>query len=97
EETRRGGHTELSAPAKQQHRERRVIARLEILLLVVGLLIVLYAYGRYVHRTGDWRGLLVFWRRRLALSVAEFKLQRAGIAVMFLAVVVRIVRTIWLV
>jgi len=74
-----------------------VIARLEVLLLVIGLLMVLFAYGRYIRRTGDWHGVLVFWRRRLALSVPEFKLQRAGIVVMFLAVALRLVSSIWLV
>lgn len=62
---------------------------LENLLLMLGLLIVLIAYGRYIYRTRDARGVLMFWARRLALSPLEFRLQRGGIVLMLLGVVLR--------
>ncbi|MBL7250461.1 hypothetical protein ACLD02_04490 [Alloalcanivorax sp. C16-2] len=58
-------------------------------LLLGGLLLVALAYGRYIRRTGDWSGVLRFWARGMALSVVEFKIQRAGLMVLMLAVVVR--------
>lgn len=62
---------------------------LENLLLLAGLVIVLVAYGRYIRRTQDVRGVLMFWTRRLALSPLEFRLQRGGIVLMLLGVVLR--------
>ena len=66
-----------------------MMAWLENLLLMLGLLIMLIAYGQYIHRTRDVRGVLMFWIRRLALSPLEFRLQRGGIALMLLGVVLR--------
>ncbi|QEA40868.1 hypothetical protein FGL86_08105 [Pistricoccus aurantiacus] len=62
---------------------------LENLLLLLGFAIVLIAYGRYVRRTQDVRGVLMFWARRLSLSASEFRLQRSGIVLMLLGVVLR--------
>ncbi len=62
---------------------------LQGVLLALGLLLVLLAYGQYIRRTGDWGGVLRFWRRGMALSVTEFKIQRAGLMVLILAVVLR--------
>jgi hypothetical protein len=64
-------------------------------LLALGLLLVLVAYGQYIRRTGDWGGVLRFWRRGMALSVTEFKIQRAGLLVMILAVVLRFVSVLF--
>ncbi len=58
-------------------------------LLALGLILVLIAYGHYIRRTGDWGGVLRFWRRGMALSLVEFKIQRAGLMVLVLAVVLR--------
>ncbi|MFP1681324.1 hypothetical protein ACLD0W_02370 [Alloalcanivorax sp. C16-1] len=65
------------------------MAYLQSVLLLLGLALVLFAYGHYIHRTGDWGGVLRFWTRGMTLSVAEFKIQRAGLLVLILAVVVR--------
>jgi hypothetical protein len=64
-------------------------------LLALGLLLVLVAYGQYIRSTGDWGGVLRFWRRSMALSVTEFKIQRAGLLVMILAVVLRFVAVLF--
>ncbi|WP_353981178.1 hypothetical protein [Salinicola endophyticus] len=58
-------------------------------LLLLGLLVVSVSYLRYVRRTRDLRGVLLFWQRRMVLTPTEFKLQRAGIAVLFVGVTVR--------
>lgn len=70
---------------------------LEVCLLALGLILVLTAYGRYLWRTGDITGMVRFWTRGMALSVAEFKLQRLGIALLLLAVVVRFCRALFLI
>lgn len=61
----------------------------EQLALILGLVMVTASYTRYWQRTRDTRGLLIFWRKELALSRGEFKWQRAGIALLLLAVVLR--------
>ncbi len=60
-------------------------------MLVLVLVLVLVAYSQYIRRTGDWGGVLRFWRRGMSLSVTEFKIQRAGLMIMILAVVLRFV------
>lgn len=62
---------------------------LEPLLLIVGLGTILIAYGMYVRRTQDIRGVMMFWSRRLALSRTEFRLQRAGVVILLLGIVLR--------
>mgnify|MGYP003625351773 CR=1 FL=1 len=70
---------------------------LEGVLLALGLVLVLMAYGHYLWRTGDFAGVVRFWTRGMVLSVAEFKLQRAGIALLIVAVVVRFCRALFLI
>ena len=62
---------------------------LETLLLVLGLGVTLIAYGMYIHRTQDVRSVVIFWASKLALSRREFRLQRVGIVLMLLGVVLR--------
>ncbi|MGB2336757.1 MAG: hypothetical protein ACPH5V_05565 [Alcanivorax sp.] len=66
----------------------------EKIALIVGLCLVMYAYFRYWRRTGDGQGLVMFWRRAMALNVVEFKLQRGGIALLLVAVVLRFVQAL---
>ncbi|MCG8393922.1 MAG: hypothetical protein MI745_12640 [Pseudomonadales bacterium] len=66
----------------------------EKIALISGLMVVLITYARYWQRTGDTRGLLVFWRREMALSVSEFKWQRAGITLLLVAVALRFVQAL---
>ncbi|MBD3644428.1 MAG: hypothetical protein P1U59_04405 [Alcanivorax sp.] len=66
----------------------------EKITLIAGLCVVLYAYLRYWQRTRDTRGLLTFWRREMALTVSEFKWQRAGIALLLVAVALRFVQAL---
>lgn len=73
------------------------MAWLETSTLLVGLLIVCLSYLHYVWRTRDLRGVLMFWLRRLALTPTEFKLQRAGIVVLFAGIVLRYVNMMQLI
>ncbi|WP_229808974.1 hypothetical protein [Salinicola rhizosphaerae] len=73
------------------------MAWLENAVLAVGLIVVLAVYLHYVWRTRDVRGVLMFWLRRLALTPAEFKLQRAGIVVLFAGIVLRYVNMMQLI
>lgn len=73
------------------------MAYLEAGLLIIGVLLVLSAYGHYLRRTGDFAGVVRFWTRGMALSVIEFKLQRAGILMLILAVLVRFCRALFLI
>lgn len=66
----------------------------EKMALIAGLCVVLYAYLRYWQRTRDTRGLLVFWRREMTLTVSEFKWQRAGVALLLVAVALRFVQAL---
>jgi hypothetical protein len=66
----------------------------EKIALVAGLLVVMMAYARYWQRTRDTRGLLTFWRREMTLTVSEFKWQRAGIALLLVAVVLRFTQSL---
>ncbi len=61
----------------------------EQILLLAGLAIVAFSYLGYWRRTGDARGVLMFWRKGMAMDVREFKLQRAGLALLLVAVVLR--------
>ncbi|MGB2248500.1 MAG: hypothetical protein ACPH3N_12555 [Alcanivorax sediminis] len=61
----------------------------EQILLLAGLAIVAFSYLTYWRRTGDARGVLMFWRKGMTLDVREFKLQRAGLCLLLVAVVLR--------
>ncbi|WP_204352921.1 hypothetical protein [Salinicola peritrichatus] len=57
--------------------------------LLGGLMVVCASYLHYIWRTRDLRGLMLFWLRRMALSPGEFKLQRAGIVILFVGILLR--------
>lgn len=58
-------------------------------LLAAGFGLLMIANMRYVRRTQDLYSVLLFWRRRLALSRGEFHCQRIGIVLILLGVVLR--------
>ncbi|MHB0776271.1 hypothetical protein [Halomonas sp. WWR20] len=65
------------------------MAVFENLSLLTGLAVVLLAYTLYLRRTQDIRGILMFWTRRLVMTPLEFRLQRGGVVLMFLGVLLR--------
>lgn len=71
------------------------MANLPHMLLLAGLVLVLCAYGRFWRRTRNSGALLRFWRAELVLDTVEFRLRRAGLALMILAVVLRFGFAFW--
>ncbi|WP_413283258.1 hypothetical protein [Vibrio sp. MA40-2] len=64
--------------------------------LVFGVVFVLTGIMHYGKRSQDWKGIVTMFYRRVPLSIAEYKWYRLGIALVFFAVVLRIVGlTLW--
>lgn len=64
---------------------------LEQALLLTGLLIVLVSFQRYWRRTGDWKAIVFFWQKRMVLERTEFLINRTGISIMIVGVLVRFI------
>ncbi|HAB67766.1 MAG TPA: hypothetical protein DCY28_04040 [Gammaproteobacteria bacterium] len=59
--------------------------------LGLGALIVLLSFAFYIKRTGDYKAVIFFWQKRLELTRQEFVVNRIGLGLMILGVVVRLV------
>ncbi|MDC1076574.1 hypothetical protein OAQ35_06380 [Litorivicinus sp.] len=59
--------------------------------LGLGALIVLLSFTFYIKRTGDYKAVIFFWQKRLELTRQEFVVNRIGLGLMILGVVVRLV------
>ena len=59
--------------------------------LGLGVLIVLLSFALYIKRTGDFKAVIFFWQKRLELTRQEFVVNRIGLSLMILGVVVRLV------
>ena len=59
--------------------------------LGLGALIVLLSFAPYIKRTGDIKDVIFFWQKRLELTRQEFVVNRIGLGLMILGVVVRLV------
>lgn len=59
--------------------------------LGLGALIVLLSFAFYIKRTGDYKAVIFFWQKRLELTRQEFLVNRIGLGLMILGVVVRLV------
>jgi len=55
-----------------------------------GLIVYIASLLIYGNRTSDWSAILRFWQPMIQFSALEFKVNRAGLALMILAVVIRI-------
>jgi hypothetical protein len=64
---------------------------LEQALLIIGLLVVLVSFHRHWRRTGDWKAIVFFWQKRMILERSEFLINRAGISIMIVGVLVRFI------
>lgn len=64
---------------------------LEQALLIIGLLVVLVSFHRYWRRTSDWKAIVFFWQKRMILERSEFLINRAGISIMIVGVLVRFI------
>ncbi|MDC0379994.1 hypothetical protein OAM79_05830 [Litorivicinus sp.] len=59
--------------------------------LGLGALIVLLSFALHIKRTGDFKAVIFFWQKRLELTRQEFVVNRIGLGLMILGVVVRLV------
>ena len=59
--------------------------------LGLGVLIVLLSFALYIKRTGDFKAVIFLWQKRLELTRQEFVVNRIGLGLMILGVVVRLV------
>ena len=59
--------------------------------LGLGVLIVLLSFALYIKRTGDFKAVIFFWQKRLELTRQEFVVNRIGLGLMILGIVVRLV------
>ncbi|MDF2183001.1 hypothetical protein [Neptuniibacter sp. CAU 1671] len=66
------------------------LAIAEQLLFWFGLLIFLVSLAMYAGRTRDFKSLIYFWRPTMELTMREFNLNRIGLVMMVIAVVIRI-------
>ncbi len=59
--------------------------------LLIGLAVVLASFAMYIRRTGDIKAVIFFWQKRMQLDRQEFIVNRIGIGLMILGVVIRLV------
>lgn len=55
-----------------------------------GMVIYFASILMYGNRTSDWNAILRFWQPMIQYSALEFKVNRTGLSLMILAVVIRI-------
>jgi hypothetical protein len=55
-----------------------------------GLLIFLISLAMYAGRTKDFKSIILFWQPTIAFNEKEFKINRTGMTMMILGVVIRI-------
>ncbi|NCW08289.1 MAG: hypothetical protein EBW40_00875 [Gammaproteobacteria bacterium] len=67
------------------------LVQLEQGALGIGALIVLVSFALYIKRTGDAKAVISFWQKRLQLTRQEFIVNRLGLGLMVLGVVVRLI------
>ncbi|WP_296057990.1 hypothetical protein [uncultured Amphritea sp.] len=65
------------------------LAIAEQLLMMVGLGVFLVSLILYVLRTSDFKSILVFWQATISFTKREFLINRIGLSMMLLAVIVR--------
>ncbi|BBB27920.1 hypothetical protein [Amphritea japonica] len=61
----------------------------EQLLMMVGLGVFVVSLILYVLRTQDLKSVLVFWQATISFTKREFMINRIGLSMMLLAVIVR--------
>lgn len=67
------------------------LVHLENLALLSGLVVVLVSFAAYIRRTKDVKAVVFFWQKRLQLTPQEFIINRIGLGLMILGVVVRLI------
>ena len=67
------------------------LVHLEKAALLSGLVVVLASFAIYIRRTRDVKAVIFFWQKRLQLTPQEFIINRIGLGLMILGVLVRLV------
>ncbi len=62
---------------------------LEPALLIVGFLVFASSIFLYLKRTGNFKAVMMFWQAEMVMKHNEFILNRIGITIMFMGVVLR--------
>lgn len=65
------------------------LVMLEQLLMMMGFGVFLVSLILYVLRTRDIKSILVFWQATIKFTKREFMINRVGLSLMLLAVIVR--------
>jgi hypothetical protein len=69
---------------------------LEKVILIIGILFILIGIIQYGRRSKDWSGVATMFFKRVPMSVDEFRRYRFGVALVILAVVLKIIMlTLW--
>ncbi len=68
----------------------KYLAMIEPLLFWSGLLIFLVSLVIYAGRTRDYRSLVMFWQPTISFNRTEFMINRTGLSLMVLAVLIRL-------
>jgi len=66
------------------------LAMIEELLFWGGLVVFFVSLALYAGRTKDFKSVLMFWQPNIEFNVVEFKVNRAGLSMMIVAVVLRL-------
>lgn len=67
------------------------VALAEQLLFWSGLLVFLVSLALYAGRSRDYKSLIFFWQPTIEFSRREFLINRTGLSMMVVAVVIRLV------
>ncbi len=65
------------------------LAVAEQLIMMLGLGVFLVSLILYVLRTSDIKSILIFWQATISFSKREFLINRIGLSIMLVAVMVR--------
>ncbi|MBY6188530.1 hypothetical protein KUV89_18095 [Marinobacter hydrocarbonoclasticus] len=69
-----------------------MLAIAQSIVLGLGLILVVAALGRYIHRTRNWHAIWQVWVGKLNdFNLAEFRVYRSGIVLLFTGILLRIV------
>lgn len=63
---------------------------IEPLMFWGGLIVYLLSVFMFAKRTGNWNAVLRFWQPMIEFTATEFKVNRTGMSLMILAVIIRI-------
>ncbi|ASU23768.1 hypothetical protein CCZ37_14330 [Vibrio qinghaiensis] len=65
-------------------------------ILLLGIIFILMSIVRYSKRSHDWKGVITMFYRRIPMSIEEYKWYRLGVALIVVAIVLRItLLTFW--